>query len=185
MRWALALTSLAIGTGVPLAGCKSVEKLVADGEYEAAVQRAVSRRRPPRGKQARAWATALLQTDRFDEARGVLLGDFQRGGQLESLRMLGDLELREGLAGSAAVHLGRLVDLDQTTLAGREDVCALFRRRAGVFARGGAGAAGLRDLERAEALCGAPAGARSRRELTEVHAQATAAAQAEVDARVH
>jgi len=167
-----------------LVGCASVERLTADGEYSAAIERALSRRRPPRGKQARAWALALVRTDRVDEARGVLLGDFQRGGGLASLTMLADLELAHGLEGTAAVHYARIVDRDVTALAGRDDVCELLRRRADGFARAGAGAAAGRDLDRATTLCGEPTDARSQRRLAQSKARATAAQQAEVDARV-
>ncbi|MBL4687976.1 MAG: hypothetical protein JKY37_25520, partial [Nannocystaceae bacterium] len=176
--------ALVVASVVALTGCKSIDKLVAGGQYDAAIERAVAKRRPPKGKHARAWAVALLETNRFDEARGVLLADYQRGGNLTSLRALADLELQRGLQGTAAVHYSRIAELDVSRLVGLEDVCALLRRRADAFAQAGSGQAAAQDLSRAEDACGRPTDARAQRRLLEIEARVHAAARTEVDARV-
>ena len=178
------VAALAAGGTAASGGCKSIPKLVENGRYDEAIDEAIGRRRPPRGRHARAYATALVQTGRWQEARGVLLGDYQRGGDLTSLLALADLELSEGLDGSAAVHYGKLVAVDVGPVAGREDVCTLLRRRADARARGGSGEAAQQDLDWATDVCGEPSDARGRRWLEDITARTRVAQQAEVDARV-
>ena len=184
-RWTHAIAiAVACGAAGTAMGCKSIPKLVADGRYDEAIDEAIGRRRPPRGRHARAYATALVQTGRWREARGVLFGDYQRGGELTSLLALADLERSEGLDGTAAVHYARIIDVDVGPVAGRDDVCVLLRSRADARARAGAGAAAQLDLDRAADVCGEPPDARGQRWLKDITARTRVAQQAEVDARV-
>ena len=151
---AIVITALALAIG---SGCGvKVRRLVGKGRYAEAVAHAESKRRYPRREAARAFAYALIEVGRTEEARGVLLRDYRRGGQLPSLVMLADLEAELGLRGIAAAHYARTVDLDRDSLRGREDVCALLRQRAGMLLKQGEALAAEADLQRVDQLCPKP-----------------------------
>lgn len=162
----------------------AVVRLTNKGAYDEAIAKAEAMRSPPRGRAARSFATALSERGRHEQARGVLLADFRHGGDLRSLVALSDLERALGLDGIAASHYARAADLQRDSLRGREDVCALLRSRAAIWAAEGAGLAAERDLERAQSLCGDPTEPAAVAELQRVRALVDASAQAEVDARV-
>ncbi|MCA9655766.1 MAG: hypothetical protein H6712_08240 [Myxococcales bacterium] len=171
--------------GLAASACgTSIVRLTRRGAYEEAVAAAHERKVPPRGKAARSYAEALRQLGRTDEARAALLQDYRHGGDLRSLIALADLERELGLDGIAASHYGRVVDLSRDALQGRQDVCALLRRRAKVWAAEGAGLAAEQDLRRVESACGQPTEVAAVAELEQLRAQVDAAAQAQVDARV-
>ncbi len=168
-----------------MGGCgRSIVHLARKGKFDAAIAEAESRRREPEGRAARAYAEALSERSRHEDARSVLLRDFRHGGDVRSLVALADLERSLHLHGIAASHYGRAADLDRASLLGREDVCALLRRRAQVWVGEGAGLAAERDLARADDLCGAPADEAERARLGQLLAAVDRAAQVEVDARV-
>jgi hypothetical protein len=162
----------------------SIVRLTKKGSYDEAIARGETMRRVPRGRAARAFATALSERGRHDQARSVLLADYRHGGELRSLVALADLERALGLEGIAASHYARVADLSPASLRGRDDVCALLRRRAAVWSAEGAGLAAERDLERAGVLCGAPSDPAAAAALGRLRAEIDAAAQAEVEARV-
>ncbi|WP_224195060.1 hypothetical protein [Nannocystis pusilla] len=141
-----------LGTGSP--ACHSrLPRLSEQGRHEEVVARAGRARILPRGKAARAWARSLVALGRADEARAVLLRDFRKHAELPSLIALADLEATEGRLGLAAAHYARAASLETDPLAGRRDVCELFRRRAArFFAEGEALAADL-DLRRVAMIC--------------------------------
>ncbi len=174
---------MALLLGVASCGGK-VARLVRKGDFEGAIVQAESKRRTPRGHAARAYATALSEKERHDQARSVLMVDYRHGGDLRSLVALADLEHRLGLDGIAASHYGRAADLGLESLAGRDDVCALLRRRAAVWAAEGAGLAAERDLVRARQLCGLPSEQGELARLQQLEEKVDRSAQDEVDARV-
>lgn len=161
-----------------------VVRLTKQGAYDEAIAEAEAMRRPPQGRAARAFATALGERGRHEQARGVLLRDFRHGGELSSLVALADLERGLGLDGIAASHYARAADLSRESLAGRDDVCTLLRRRAAVWAAEGAGLAAEHDLERAQQLCGAPSNPAAAAELQRLQAAVDGSAQGEIDAGV-
>lgn len=166
-------------------GCGgAIVRLAKKEAYDEVIARAEASRRPPRGRAARAYATALTERGRHEQARGVLLADYRHGGDVASLVALADLEQGLGLHGIAASHYGRAADLSRESLRGRDDVCALLRRRAAVWGAEGAGLAAEHDLERARSLCGEPADAAEAAALRRLAASIDASAQAEVDERV-
>lgn len=175
--------ALLLSVGPACSGGRVV-RLTKQGAYDEAITEAEAMRRPPQGRAARAFATALGERGRHEQARGVLLRDFRHGGELASLVALADLERELGLEGIAASHYARAADLSRESLAGRDDVCRLLRRRAAVWAAEGAGLAAERDLERARALCGAPTDPAVEAELQRLQAAVDGSAQAEVDAQV-
>ncbi len=144
----------------------SLVNLVEHGKYEEAVHRAAASRRIPTGKAARAHAKALIELDGWAHARSVLIWDFRHGGDVDSLRMLADLELARGLDGLAAAHFARLLEIDRKVLSGRDDLCDLFRRRAKKLAAHDEALAALRDLERVAAICDADVDSRLRETLS-------------------
>ncbi|MEM7159226.1 MAG: hypothetical protein AAF799_40690 [Myxococcota bacterium] len=181
-------TRLALGLGalslMTTACAGTIVRLTEAGSYEEAIAKAESRRVPPKGRAARAYAEALTKTEQHDQARAVLLSDYRHGGDLRSLVALADLEHELGLDGIAASHYGRIADLSHGALAGRQDVCALLVRRATRWANEGAGLAAERDLERRTAVCGEPAGVAEAAELSALETKVHAAAQARIDARI-
>jgi hypothetical protein len=176
------VTALALWVGPACGG--TIVRLTTKGAYDEAITHAEAMRRPPRGRAARAFATALSERGRHEQARGVLLADFRHGGELRSLVALADLERALGLEGIAASHYARVADLSRESLGGRDEVCSLLRRRAAVWAAEGAGLAAERDLERAASLCGSPSDPAGAAELQRLRAAIDGSAQAEVDARV-
>src|SRR5690606_8752702 len=87
----------------------------------------------------------------------------RKHAELPSLIALADLEAAEGRVGLAAAHYARVASLEVDPLAGRADVCALFRRRGErFFAEGEALAADL-DLRRVAMIC--PKGKTPREEV--------------------
>lgn len=168
-----------------LAGCGGrIVRLTDKGAYDEAIDSARAMKSPPKGKAARAFATALTERGRHQEARAVLLQDYRHGGDLRSLVALADLERALGLDGIAASHFGRVADLSREALRDRTDVCALLRRRATIWAAQGSGLAAEQDLDRAQRVCGVPTDAAAAAELRSIEAAVDKAAQAEVDARV-
>lgn len=161
-----------------------VVRLTKQGAYDEAIAEAEAMRRPPQGRAARAFAAALGERGRHEQARGVLLRDFRHGGEVSSLVALADLERGLGLDGIAASHYARAADLSRESLAGRDDVCTLLRRRAAVWAAEGAGLAAEHDLERAQQLCGAPSDPAAAAELQRLQSAVDGSAQGEVDAGV-
>lgn len=152
--WRKALVAWAMVLGSGAAGCHAdLPRLAAQGRHEAVVAEAGKARLRPRGKAARAWATSLVALGRADEARAVLLYDFRTRADLASLVALADLEASEGREGIAAAHYARAASLETDTLAGRADVCGLFRRRAERFFAEGEGNAADLDLRRVAAIC--------------------------------
>src|SRR5690606_28489797 len=128
-------------------------RLSEQGRHEEVVTRAGKARILPRKRAARAWARSLVALGRSDEARAVLLRDFRKHAELPSLIALADLEAAEGRLGLATAHYARAASLESDPLAGRADVCELFRRRAArFFAEGEALAADL-DLRRVAMIC--------------------------------
>jgi hypothetical protein len=146
--WLLATIVVALGCS------RSLVHLAEQGDHEAVIERAAQKRWPPRRKAARAFASALVHEGDVERARDVLLGDYRRGGQLESLVALADLERRLGRDGVAAAHYAEVVSGDRTRLRRRADVCALFDERAASWVGVGEGAAALDDLDRVDLLCG-------------------------------
>lgn len=161
-----------------LGGCgRQLVKLEAQGLHDEVIARATKARYPPRHAAARAFASALRAKGHAERARDVLLRDFRRGGDLESLVALADLELALGLDGIAAVHYTRAAALERRAVRGHARACDLFERRASAFAEIGDGESSLDDLERVQQLCGrAPAAVTLERART--------LARAQVDARV-
>ncbi|MDC0719510.1 hypothetical protein [Nannocystis bainbridge] len=140
------------GTGS--VACHSrLPRLSEQGRHAEVVERAGQARILPRGKSARAWARSLVALGRPEEARAVLLRDFRKHAELPSLVALADLEAAEGLAGLAAAHYARAASLETDPLAGRSDVCGLFRRRAARFLAEGEALAADLDLRRVAMIC--------------------------------
>ncbi|MEE9385301.1 MAG: hypothetical protein V3V08_17990 [Nannocystaceae bacterium] len=103
---------------------------------------------------ARAWARSLVALGQVDQARAVLIRDFRHGGVIASLVALADLEAGSGRVGVAAVNYARVAALDPVALAGRREVCALFRQRARRMLALAEPIAADRDMRRVVALCG-------------------------------
>ncbi|MCY1068844.1 hypothetical protein OV090_29170 [Nannocystis sp. RBIL2] len=140
------------GTGT--VACHSrLPRLSDQGRHDEVVARAGQARILPRGKAARAWARSLVALGRADEARAVLLRDFRKHAELPSLVALADLEATDGLTGLAAAHYARAASLETDPLAGRQDVCGLFRRRAARFLAEGEALAADLDLRRVAMIC--------------------------------
>ena len=128
-------------------------RLSARGQHAEVVERAARARIRPKGKAARAWARSLAALERVEEARAVLLRDFRVSADLRSLVALADLELHHGLRGVAAAHYARATSLEVDVLRGRNDVCALFRERAGRFLAEGEALAADLDMRRVAIVC--------------------------------
>ncbi|MFZ6184039.1 hypothetical protein [Nannocystis pusilla] len=152
--WRKALVAWAMFFGTGTVACHSrLPRLSEQGRHEEVVARAGQARILPRGKAARAWARSLVALGRADEARAVLLRDFRKHAELPSLVALADLEATEGLTGLAAAHYARAASLETDPLAGRQDVCGLFRRRAARFLAEGEALAADLDLRRVAMIC--------------------------------
>jgi hypothetical protein len=138
-------------------GCGgALVRLAKDQNWDELDRQARAQKRTPRGKAARAWAQALVELDKVEEARAVLLRDFRHGGQEASLLALADLELRLGLRGIAAAHYTRLIDIDLDTVKRSpkvEAVCELLRERARVEAELGEALAADLDMRRLALTC--------------------------------
>jgi len=140
------------------AGCGGVlVRLANDSDWEAVDRRAQAMKKAPRGKAARAWATALVELERPEQARAVLLNDYRHGGRGRSLLALADLELGLGLRGVATAHYARLITLDlgvvQAAAGGPEVVCELLRERAHAQAALGEALAADADMRRVALIC--------------------------------
>jgi hypothetical protein len=180
------LRGLALAVGI-LGGCASLPDLAEDERWEEIVARASARKRPPKGKAARAYAQALERLGRGEEARAVLVLDHRRGGDVRSLLALAALERRLGLSGAAAVHYSRAIDLDIQLTKTDPEACRLMRERAATFAAQGAGRAAEDDLRRADLVCVAPADPADpsdRARMGDLRQRVDAAAQAEAEALV-
>jgi hypothetical protein len=95
-----------------------------------------------------------LESGNLERARGILIGDFRHGGELDSLAALARVELGAGRIGMATLHHAHLVSLDAGAIADPETACAAFRiRAAAAFARDEPLLADA-DLRRVHALCG-------------------------------
>ncbi|MCB9702045.1 MAG: hypothetical protein H6711_09135 [Myxococcales bacterium] len=176
--------ALGLALGLQLgSGCahRSLERMVARGELQEAVDKAAKRRRPPKRRAARAYAEALAGLERLDEARAVLLRDFRTTGEVASMVALADLEASIGARGMAAVHYGRAMSLDAAILAGRDDVCELLRQRAALFFDRGEALAADQDLRRVALLC--PSAPGSTLAQRDADLAAKVRAEAEADAR--
>ncbi|HFE44774.1 MAG TPA: hypothetical protein ENJ18_04660 [Nannocystis exedens] len=138
-------------------GHRALERMVLRGQYEAVVSRVADRKRLPRGRSARAYAQALTELGHAEQARAVLLRDFRTSGDLASMVALADLEAERGELGIATAHYSRVGTLDSEALRGREDVCALLRRRARVYLADGEALAADQDIRRVALLCPKPA----------------------------
>jgi hypothetical protein len=161
-------------------------RMAARGQHREVVEKVARSKRLPRGKAARAWATSLVALGRVEEARAVLLRDFRTDAELKSLVALADLEASEGREGIAAAHYARAASLETDVLAGRRDVCELFRRRAARFLAEDEAIAADLDLRRVAAIC--PKGQRPQDEAQwktdrALHARVTAAAKAQARAQ--
>lgn len=167
-----------------LVGCASLPRLAERGEWDEVVARASSRRRPARGKAARAYAQALEALGRAEEARAVLVLDHRKGGDVRSLLALAALERRMGLLGAAAVHYSRAIDLDIQLAKKDPQACRLMHARASAFAAQGAGRAAEDDMRRADHVCAPPIDPGDRTRLHELRQRVDQAAQAESDAFV-
>lgn len=137
-----------------LLGCHSrLPALERQGEHGAVIERAESSRFRPRRKAARAYARSLVETGDVAKAMAVLLTDYRKGGEIDSLRALADLERERGWIGLAAHHYARLVELEPHALQGREGVCGLFIDRARAYLGADEGVAADLDVRRARAIC--------------------------------
>jgi hypothetical protein len=148
---------LAVGStgAMGLTACgASLPRLTRKGEHDEVLRRAAVAKKVPRRRAARAYAQSLVALGERDHARAVLLRDFRRGGQLESLQALAELELSMGLEGMAAIHYARLLSQDRRILEGDEQACELFRGRARALSRADEPRAAYRDLQRVHAVCG-------------------------------
>lgn len=144
-------------TGWGATGCgASLIRLAKDHDWAELDRQARAQNRTPRGKAARAWAQALVELDRPEQARAILLRDFRHGGQELSLLALAELELKLGLRGIAAAHYTRLITLDLDTVqdaATRDSVCDLLRERAQAEAALGEALAADLDMRRVALVC--------------------------------
>jgi hypothetical protein len=168
-----------------VAGCHSaLPRLDARGEYDEVIRRAQKSIFAPRRKAARAYAHALVQRGQTMQAMDVLMKDFRRGGQIESLVALADLEREYGWDGLSAHHYTRVITLDRKTLRGRADVCDLLRERARVYLAAGEGEAADLDVRRVRFLCPESTRAGTAAADRRLAAEADAAADALVKARI-
>ncbi|HLT35885.1 MAG TPA: hypothetical protein VK034_06360 [Enhygromyxa sp.] len=63
---------------ITISGCGgALVRLARDQDWTELDRRARAQKQPPRGKAARAWAQALVELDKVDEARALLLRDFR------------------------------------------------------------------------------------------------------------
>ncbi|PRP91549.1 hypothetical protein ENSA5_54250 [Enhygromyxa salina] len=153
-RWRAAALAVSL---VLVSGCGgALVKLAKDREWAELDRRARAQKQAPRGKAARAWAQALVELDKPEEARAVLLRDFRSGGQEPSLLALAKLERELGLLGVAAAHYTRLGDIDLDALTGSPEAelaCDLLRRRARAQAELGEALAADLDMRRLALWC--------------------------------
>ena len=181
------LTVLAWLAWLGLCACHhQLPRLSARGQHAEVVERAAQARYRPKRKAARAWASSLVALGRVDEARSVLLRDFRTTAELPSLVALADLEMHEGLRGVAAAHYARAASLEVDPLRGREDVCALFRARAGRFFDQGEAMAADLDMRRISVICPRPRGrdaAATQAADRSLHLRITAAAKTQAQAQ--
>lgn len=156
-RWLGPRAGLLVLAGLLAGGCGGpLVRLAKQEQWQELDARARASKRTPRGKAARAWAEALVELDRVEEARAVLLTDFRHGGKDESLLALADLERARGLVGVAAAHYARLAAIDPDTVsrfASAAPACELLRERARVEAALGQSLAADADMRRVELLC--------------------------------
>lgn len=140
-----------------LAGCGGkLVRLAEQGRWAELDGEARASKRLPTGKAARAWARALVELGKLDEARALLLRDFRTGGRDESLLQLATLEAELGLRGLAAAHFGRLHAIDHLDLrdaAAASVACELFRARGAALAMLGDAFAADIDLRRLADVC--------------------------------
>ncbi len=157
--WWRSVPLVMLSMGLVAAGCghRALERMVVRGEYEAVISNVADRKRLPQGRSARAYAQALTELGHGEQARAVLLRDFRTSGDLASMVALADLEAERGALGIATAHYSRVGTLDSDALRGREDVCALLRRRASVYLAGGEALAADQDIRRVALLCPQPA----------------------------
>ncbi|HVI02757.1 MAG TPA: hypothetical protein VM869_28860, partial [Enhygromyxa sp.] len=146
-RWGLGVLAAVV---LVSSGCGgALARLAKDENWVELDRRARAMKQAPRGKAARAWAQALVELDRAEEARAVLLRDFRHGGDEASLLALADLERQLGLRGIAAAHYTRLIDIDLDTVQRSPDaqvICELLRERARVEAALGEALAADADM---------------------------------------
>jgi hypothetical protein len=169
---------------VVLGGCVTLPELAQKERWDEVVERASRRKRPPRGKAARAYARALEQLGRSHEARAALLLDHRRGGDVRSLLALAALEKRLGLRGAAAVHYSRAIDLDIELAKKDPEACRIMRARASTLAAQGAGRAAEQDMRRADLVCQVASDPQDRTRLQQLRTRVDAAARAEAAAFV-
>ena len=178
---------LAVLAWLGLCACHhQLPRLSARGQHAEVAERAAQARVRPKRKAARAWASSLVALGRVEEARSVLLRDFRTTAGLPSLVALADLEMHEGLRGVAAAHYARAASLEVDPLRGREDVCALFRDRAGRFFDQGEAAAADLDMRRISVICPRPRGrdaAATQAADRSLHLRITAAAKTQAQAQ--
>jgi hypothetical protein len=151
------LSGVLLAVVVATAGCSGpLVRLAKDQAWVELDQRARAMKRPPRGKGARAWAQALVELDKVEEARALLLRDFRQGGEEASLLALAQLERQLGLHGIAAAHYTRLIDIDLDTVQHDpelEQVCDELRARARVEVALGEALAADADMRRVALAC--------------------------------
>ncbi len=178
------LTTLALIGALALAsGCGGTLVRLAKQERWAELdQEARSMKSAPRGKAAQAWARALVELDKVDEARAVLLRDFRTGGREPSLLQLAALEHELGLDGMAAAHFGRLLAIDDGDLRespSATQACELFRRRAQALLQLDEPLAADADLRRLSVICPDAITDADRELLAAIRPQAEARARAQ------
>jgi hypothetical protein len=179
VRFGVAMLGAAVALAL-LGGCHHrLPKLNAQGRHAEVVERVEGARFRPKRKAARAYADSLHALGRDRQALDALLLDYRRGGHVESLIALADLERDIGWNGLAAHHYARVLTHDRNALEGRKEVCDLFRERAREYLHAAEGEAADLDMRRVRLMCGA--GSPDDEALA---AEADAAAQAQVDARV-
>lgn len=152
LRWVVAL---AFATLCGPVGCHStVVRAHRKGQLDATITAAERVSRPVRGRSARAYADALVQTDRFDDARDTLRADAQRG-HIASLAQLADIEMRAQRRASAALHWLRVAELGgpRSMPDELEEICELWGDRVRSCVAHGDGIAAEATLEVAEPYC--------------------------------
>ncbi|KIG13474.1 hypothetical protein DB30_08040 [Enhygromyxa salina] len=146
-----------LGVGVGASGCGgALLGLAKDEDWAELDRQARAQKRSPRGKAARAWATALVELGKPEEARAVLLRDFRSGGQEPSLFALAELERELGRVGIAGAHHARLANIDVDTLQRAPnsiEICELFRARAKAEAKLDEPLAADLDMRRLALVC--------------------------------
>lgn len=152
-RWSVAaLVAVTLSSGCG----GSLLRLAKDENWTELDRRARAMKQQPRGKAARAWARALVELDKVEEARALLLRDFRHGGDEASLLALADLERELGLRGIAAAHYTRLIDIDLDTVQRSPDaaiVCEWLRERARIEAALGEALPADADMRRLALTC--------------------------------